>query len=352
MTDPAHKETDKLLEEMERKIAKEYKQAEEEVAKKLDDYLKRFETKDKTWQRWVQEGKKTEKEYREWKTGQIAIGERWEEMRAVLAEDYHNANLIAKSVINGYMPEVYAINHNYGAYEIEHGLKVDTSYTLYDRQTVENLLRDGQKLYHDPGKDVSKKIAAGLDLRWNKQQIQSVMLQSILQGEAIPKIADRLSKAVGDSNRAAAIRNARTMATGVENAGRVDSYKRAEKMGIEMEKCWVATLDNRTRHEHRLLDGETAPVDKPFKVGQYEIMFPGDPSADPEMIYNCRCTLISQIKGYETDVKDLSLRHNEKLGDMTYDEWKKAKAESNLITLPEEKAENIRLGYIAEYRRK
>lgn len=348
--DPAHKETDKLLEEMERRIAKEYKQAEEEVAKKLDTYLKKYETKDKTWQRWVKEGRKTEKEYKEWKTGQIAIGERWEAMREVLAEDYHNANQIAKSVINQYMPEVYAINHNYAAYEIEHGLSVDTSYTLYDRQTVERLFDDKSELYHSPGKHLSEKIAAGLDVRWNRQQIQSVMLQAILQGEAIPAIADRLSKEVGDNNRKAAIRNARTMTTGVENRGRVDSYKRAEDMGIEMGQMWVATLDIRTRHSHRLLDGEVQKVGKKFSNG---CRYPGDPSGAAEEIYNCRCTLIAQLSNYKTNVQDLGLRHSEKLGDMSYEQWKKEKKSiSNPIDLPEKKAEAIKWKYIAEYRKR
>lgn len=352
MTDPGHKETDKLLEKMERRIAREYAKAEKEVREKLDDYLRRFEIKDQTWQRWVSEGKKTKEEYKKWRMGQIIMENRWRSLQDVLAKDFHNANQIARSIINGYMPEVYAINRDYGAYEVEHGLAVDTSYTLYDHHAAEKLFDDNAELYHAPGKQVSQRIAAGLDIRWNKQQIQSVMLQAILQGEAIPKIADRLARAVGDSNRAAAIRNARTMTTGIENAGRIDSYKRAESMGIEMEQMWVAALDGRTRHEHRMLDGQTRPVGKAFEVEGYKIMYPGDPSADPEMIYNCRCTLIAQLSGFKKDIKDLDLRHNEKLGDMSYNEWKKAKATSNPITLPEEKAENIKQTYIAEYRRK
>lgn len=352
MTDPGHKETDELLEKMERRIAREYAKAEKEVREKLDDYLRRFEIKDQTWQRWVSEGKKTKEEYKKWRMGQIIMENRWRSLQDVLAKDFHNANQIARSIINGYMPEVYAINRDYGAYEVEHGLAIDTSYTLYNRHAAEKLFDDNAELYHAPGKQVSQRIAAGLDIRWNKQQIQSVMLQAILQGEAIPKIADRLSKTVGDSNRAAAIRNARTMTTGVENAGRIDSYKRAESMGIEMEQMWVAVLDGRTRHEHRMLDGQTRPVGQAFEVEGYKIMYPGDPSADPEMIYNCRCTLIAQLAGFKKDIKDLDLRHSEKLGSMSYAEWKKAKATSNPITLPEEKAENIKQAYIAEYRRR
>ena len=351
MSDPAHKDTDRLLEEMERKIARIYRQAESEISEKLDDYLRRFKKKDETWRRWVKTGERTKREYDQWRLGQMAIGQRWEELRKNLAEDYHNANKIAKSVINGYMPEVYAINHNYATFEVEHESLIDTSYTLYDRQTVERLLKENPDLLPPPGKKVSARIASGKDIRWNNQLIQSVMMQSLLQGEPISKIATRLAEAVGDSNRKAAIRNARTMTTGAENAGRVNGFKRAKSMGIEMRQQWIATLDGRTRHEHRMLDGQAVDVGEPFEVDGYKIRFPGDPEAPAHLVYNCRCTLIGSLKGFEINTKDLSLRRSEKLGGMTYEEWKKGKAKSESITLQEEKGEAIKNAYINEYRR-
>ena len=67
-------------------------------------------------------------------------------------------------------------------------------------------------------------------------------------------------------NRASAIRTARTSVTATQNAGRMDSYAAAEKMGIKLKKEWLATLDGRTRHAHAMLDGQTAETDKPFHV--------------------------------------------------------------------------------------
>jgi SPP1 gp7 family putative phage head morphogenesis protein len=219
--------------------------------------------------------------------------------------------------------DAYAMNYNFGTYEVEKNTHLDTSFTLYDRSTVERLVRDNPQLLPPPGKRTARRIAEGKDKLWNQQQIQSVMLQSILQGEPIPKIADRLATAVGDSNKAAAVRNARTMTTGAENAGRVDSYKRAEKMGIKMEQMWVATLDDRTRYEHRQLDGMRVVVGEPFEIDGYTIRFPGDPQAEPEMVYNCRCTLIAAVAGTQIDQNEAKdLPRNSKLGDMTYEEWK------------------------------
>ena len=318
-TDPAMRETDELFKQMERKIAREYRQASKEAEEKLYKYLERFQEKDAEKRLQMHAGLITNEEYIQWRKGQIMIGKRWTEMKNTLAEDYHNANNIAKSVVNGYMPEVYALNHNYGTFEVESQSQLDTSYTLYDRQSVERLMRNDPDMLPPPGKKVSEAIAAGRDIRWNKQQIQSVMIQSILQGETIPQIADRLSKKVGDSNKASAIRNARTMTTGAENAGKVDSYKRAQSMGIEMRQMWLAALDMRTRDSHRQLDGEVIDVGGTFSNG---LKFPGDPNGRPEEVYNCRCRVVGQLKGFEIDPSDLSLRRNEKLGDMTYEEWK------------------------------
>ena len=351
MSDPAHKETDKLLKEMEKRIAREYRQAEREVVAKLDDYMRRFKIKDKTWNLWVKTGQKTKKEYQEWRLGQMAIGARWEELRQNLADDFHNANQIAKSIINGYMPEVYAINHNYATYEVENQSMIDTSYTLYDRQTVERIMRDNPDLLPPPGKKVSANIAAGKDIRWNNQIIQSVMMQSLLQGESIGKIATRLAEAVGDSNRKAAIRNARTMTTGAENAGRVAGYKRAKGMGIRMKQQWIATLDGRTRHEHRQLDGQRVDIGESFEVDGFKIRFPGDPEAPAHLIYNCRCTLIGSLDGFEIDPEDLGLRNNDKLGGMTYQEWKESKESySDTITKQNDIEQMMKNIYTNEYR--
>lgn len=353
MADPGHEETEEIIRQIERRINKEYKQAEKEVSAKLDDYLRSFEKKDERWQEWVADGVKTEAEYKKWRTGQIAIGERWTEMRDDLAKDLANTSKIARSIAQEYMPEVYATNFNYGTYDIEHQAKVSTSFTLYSRESVERLMRDDPEVLPGPGEKVLSEIAMGKAVRWEKTELQSAMLQGLLQGESIPALATRVANTVGDSDRKAAIRNARTMATGVQNAGRIDSYNRARKMGIELEKQWLATLDSRTRHSHRMLDGQTVPVNDPFVAEYGEIMYPGDPAGDPADVYNCRCTLISQVKGFETDVTDMSLRRDDKLGDMSYEEWKaQKKSESNPITLPEEKARNIKGAYVAEYRGK
>lgn len=314
IVDEGHKQTDELLADLEKKISREYDAAAKAVQKKLEDHLKAFERKDKVKKELLKSGQITEAEYKQWRLGQIMIGKRWEEMEKTLATDLTNADKLATSMINGYMPEVYALNHNYATFDIERSSMMDTSYTLYDRQTVERLISKNPKLVPNPRVDIPK------DMRWNKQHINSAITQGILTGESIPDIAKRL-RSVTDMDKRASIRNARTMTTSAENAGRIDSYKRAQGMGLNLKQQWLATLDMRTRYSHRDLDGEIVEVGGEFSNG---CKFPGDPDGEPEEVYNCRCTIKSVFEGINDDVSDLASRNNH-LGDMTYDEWKNSK---------------------------
>lgn len=285
-SDPAHIATDAEIAKIEKLITKEYKKAHKQITEKCEDYFARFAAKDAKWQEWVKAGTKTEKEYKEWRKGQMMVGKRWEDLRDTLAEDYTNAAKIAQSIAKGHAPEVYAINHNYATFEVEKGSLLDTSYTLYSRESVEYMYKGKPKLYHTYGKAVAKEIKEGKQHAWDRRRITSVLTQAILQGESIPNITKRL-EAVTAGDHKAAIRNARTMMTGVQNAGRVDAYNRARDMGIPVQKQWMATLDMRTRHWHRQLDGVIVDIDKPFNNEFGDIMFPGDPEANAANVYNC-----------------------------------------------------------------
>ena len=348
--DEANAVTEVLLSDLESRLKKEYEQAAHKAQEKLDDYLRRFEIKDKIKRKQLQAGEITRKEYNNWRTGQIMIGKRWEEMRDALADDLRNTDKIARSIIDGYKPDVYALNHNYATFCVERDSLVDTSYSLYHREAVEYIMRENPDLLPPPGKRVKNAIAEGRAVRWQRQQVQSVVMQSIFIGDSIPEIAKRVSNTLGERNLGNSIRYARTAMTGAQNAGRLDAFRRADKMGIKTRKTWIAALDSRTRHEHRKLDRQTVDIDAPFQNAFGRIMYPGDPNAAAANIWNCRCTMVSQIAGFERDFGDLRLRNTEKLGDMTYEEWLKAKPIYNPIKLPAEKAEAIKKSYIAEYR--
>ena len=318
--DDEHRRTDKEITKIERKLGNVYSQASQEAQKRYEQFMGKFARLDEVKRQQVEKGEISEEEYLTWRKNKIAMSQNYKDMVDALTNDMVNANQIAASIVGEHLPEVYASNFNYATYQIEHDAKVDTSFTLYDRSTVERLIRDNPDII-----PIKPKVDVPRDRLWNKQKINGAVTQSILQGESIPDASKRL-KSVAEMNNTAAVRTARTAITAAESSGRVDSYKRAQDMGIDLRQQWLATLDSRTRHSHRVLDGESIPVAKdkqhPSKFSN-GLRYPGDPQGPGYEIYNCRCTLIADVEGVDQGaIDDLSLRNNSKLGDMSYEEWK------------------------------
>jgi hypothetical protein len=85
-----------------------------------------------------------------------------------------------------------------------------------------------------------------------------------------------------------AVRISRTLTTAAANGGKVEGWKQS---GVVQGKRWRSANNKRTRKSHRRADGQVRPLDKPFKVGKSELMYPGDPSGPAAEIIHCRCTM-------------------------------------------------------------
>lgn len=241
-----------------------------------------------------------------------------------MAERYTKANETAAAYMNDATSGIYSLNRNYTAHTIESQVGAEVGFDLWDEQTVKRLIVEAPDLM--PYYPSERAVKRGIDLAWGKQQITRQVTSGIIQGESIKQLADRLQTNIPEMNRDSAIRAARTAVTGAQNAGRQDSYDAAVKMGIEMEKQWLATLDMRTRHDHAMADGQVVAEDKPFEVGGEALMFPGDTSGSGWNIYNCRCTMIAKVKGVDmSDAKrravDSVTGESEVISNMSYKEW-------------------------------
>lgn len=320
MADYGHKETDKRLGALEKRVAAVYKQASEEMQQKLAQWYKDFERLDKQKAALVDAGKLPKADYLAWRKGKMVESGRLKALIDTLTADYVNSDKIAMQIVRGDLTEVYALNANYAAYSIERDTGLDLSWTLYDHSAVERMIREDSDLLPLPSVNIP------LDERWNRQHLNNAITQGILQGESIPHIAERLQRILS-MDHTAAVRSARTSTTAAECAGRIDTYKYAQSIGIEMEQEWLATLDGRTRHEHRLLDGQRVTVGEAFHVGGVPIRYPGDPQAPGYLIYNCRCTVIGAIKGLEDDDSD---DHRKHMIGTTYEEWKAGKEQESV----------------------
>lgn len=313
MADYGHRETDKRLEAMEKRISKVYADTLEEAKTKLTAVLKEFQEEDKKRAQLVTDGKLKQRAYVAWRQELLGKAKHLQDMIDVLTEDFTNADKIAMSIVSGEATGVYALNANYAAYEIEQKAGINLSWTLYDHSTVERLISEEPDLLPLPSVNIP------LDQQWNKKHITAAINRGILLGDPIPDIAQRLLN-VANMDLNAAIRSARTATTAAECAGRINTYKQAAAMGIQLKQMWRATLDGRTRHAHRLLDGQMVDIGEKFKVDGYELEYPGDPSAPGYLVYNCRCTVVSVDKFHDPNAPRAS-----KLGNLSYEEWKAGK---------------------------
>jgi hypothetical protein len=112
-----------------------------------------------------------------------------------------------------------------------------TSYTLYDRQTVERLLREQPEILPqlNPQSEMAQKIADGKVIAWEKKQVTSQLLQGILQGESNVEIARRMRN-ITNADWKSVMRYARTATTGANAA--------AGLTATNEQKTWELNLNN------------------------------------------------------------------------------------------------------------
>jgi SPP1 gp7 family putative phage head morphogenesis protein len=275
---------------MESRLKKIYAEASLELEEKASRYFAQFDTLDEKKRAQVKAGKLSEKEYKRWRRGKMLYGERWNRLKDHIANEYGNIRKTALEYINGELPKVYSENYNFIGTSIGGDVR-GYSFDLVNADTVRELASvDKTFLPYE-------EINGAKHFRWCTKEINAEILKGIMLGDSIPDLAKRL-RTVSDMEASAAVRNARTMVTSAENKARQDGFERAKKAGIIIKREWIAAMDGRVRHAHALLSGQLADVDKPFRSELGDIMYPGDPSAHPANVYNCRCTLGSKIIGF------------------------------------------------------
>lgn len=316
--------TDKELTKLEKRIAKVYKDAEKDLNREVKEYFAKFKLRDKEMQALVKAGEMSKADYQQWRLTQMGRGQRFEALRDKVAERYTRANEVANAYVNDATPSIYSLNRNYEAYTIEKAVG-SVDFTMWDESTVRRLLVEQPDLmpYYPP----SRALNRGIDLAYGKKQITKHVTSGIIRGLAPGKIANELMSNITTMNRESAVRAARTGITAAQNAGRMDSYVAAEKMGIQIKRRWVCTKDSRTRKSHGKADGQIVTGTKEaFKVGGYKMRFPGDSSmgAPGREIYNCRCTTRTVEKdGIEAEPREMRVANPK---------WEEAKAEENKLS--------------------
>lgn len=299
---------EKQAQELQEKLQLTYANAIDGMTSRIEASLKEFAAEDAKWQADVATGKKDAKAYKAWRKDQALHNDQLKALKKALTHDLTAADKMAMAYVNQVPAGVYAEGMNFATYEIEHGAKVNTSFTLYNKNTVMELVANEPDLLPQAAFDKAK------DTAWNSRHVTSAVTQAVLQGQTIPQLATSIA-GIAAMDQRAAMKAARTAMTSAHSLGKLKGYERAADMGIDVEKQWLAALDSRTRGSHRHLDGEVVKLDAEFSNG---LKYPGDPDGPGSEVYNCRCTLVPVIGDVQYD----EVERASKLGSMSYEEWK------------------------------
>ena len=132
----------------------------------------------------------------------------------------------------------------------------------------------------------------GVDTKKLKNSISAEITRGIASGLAHSEIARNIAGAAkAPLGRAKTI--VRTESHRIAQASAMDAQKVAVSKGAKVVKQWMSTLDGKTRHSHRRLDGQIREVDEPFEMDGKKAMYPGD-FGDPAEDCNCRCQLLTR----------------------------------------------------------
>lgn len=285
---------DDELEQLEERLTALYANATNDVLSDYKKWMDRYEDKYIEMSEQLEAGEITESEFKEWVNRRMVDNKLFTETVNSMTDVLVNTDMVAMALVNDELPLIIAQSYNFVqslgfAAADEAGLSVGT-FQIYNARTVQALIKDNP--------DILKYFNQEEDYRYNKDRVNNAITHSILNGDSIQKTANRL-QGVSSMDENSAIRAARTAMTAAENFGRNEGFHDLKEKGIPSRLQWSATHDNRTRDTHILLDGQYQDEDGYFRVEGYEIQYPGDPAAEPEMIWNCRCRASLRLEGVD-----------------------------------------------------
>lgn len=329
MADKAHLQTDIKLEQMEKRLSAIYSASQRKIQSKMLEFAKSIEPETSELLKAIKKAKteeeksKAKKAYLQYFKKEVVKSKAFKNLSAEIALDLFDTNTEATDYINSQTPEIYALNYNW----INEQLAKDIPDFVSQSITTEEADRYG---------DLTKQtVSKSKDTRWNENNLKkSIVVGASLSMER-DRIMERGAKITIQKNLNSAIMHCNGMGTDAETRARLDGMFRAEDMGVDIGKVWMATLDNRTRDSHAQLDGNSVGLYDRFDNG---LDRPRDPDGEPAEICNCRCTLqydVGQKKG-----KTRAARHGDVTGSykksssytntyseevkhMTYARWKR-----------------------------
>ena len=339
MADEGQKKTDKEIKKVEDQIKSVYGQAQKEIEDKLKNFEENFKIKKDIYYQKYKNHEITQKDYNSWRAGQLFQMEQWKAKRDQICDVLHHANEQAANIVNGGTISAFAGGANWTAYELEHGEGINFGFGLYDAKTVTSLIKDNPQILPKWKIDEPKEYV------WNKQKVNNCVTQGIIQGESLQDIGKRIAEVTCNQNMNLAMTHAQTAMGGAQNAGRMQRLQDAKKLGINVVKEWMATLDEHTRDTHAEIDGEQQPVGDKWHHIKFSngCEYPCDPNGPAHEVFNCRCTLVGDVTDYPDEYQRYDNIDGEPIDNMTYKEWEKLKFADKVAAENAKEAEKVQV---------
>lgn len=195
------------------------------------------------------------------------------------------------STVSDYLSRCYQDGYIGVMYDL-HGQDIPLIMPI-DQKAVTRAIQTDSKiskgLYNRLGENVGKL----------KTSIRAEVSRGIAAGFTWNEVATKLAKSFKTTEFSKAYNNAmrivRTEGHRIQVQSAMDAQQVAKDHGADIVKQWDATLDDRTRETHRMLDGQIRELDELFEVGGLQADAPGM-FGDPAQDCNCRCALLQRAR--------------------------------------------------------
>lgn len=209
-------------------------------------------------------------------------------LNQLLSKEYTTIDDFLKdSYNNGFVGNMYLLHQQ----KIPLAIPIDNKSVVKALQTDSKLSRRYYK-----GNPLRNRVNENVDVL--KTRVRSNLSRGIAQGQSWGDIAVNIASGMNSPMRRAlndSIRIARTEGHRVQQQGFLDAGFEAIKNGADVLKQWDATLDGRTRDEHREVDGTIIKWDEEFDVGGEKMEAPSV-GGSARNVCNCRCCLLQRAK--------------------------------------------------------
>lgn len=138
-------------------------------------------------------------------------------------------------------------------------------------------------------------IAARGSLNFDQELLrvlQNTVQQGLAEGWSADETALAIQKAFQGVSSTTAQMLAQTELTSLVNERSLQAAQKATADQTKPTyKVWQTMKDPRVRPAHAAVQSQTVPINQPFDVGGYQMMYPGDPSAPMNLVARCRCRM-------------------------------------------------------------